>query len=194
MRFAQLATVLPLAAGMAAFPAVSMAATGACTPGEPTAASHTWNFHAEATRLLNGIQQDAVRAKNHADKLETFTMEPGIDWQVHVYELSSLKHEVDDMGAKLCRLETIRRVSAPWQQKAIQRVAPQVRYMADNVTDALNFAGSRESSFWLASYRHNVSNLYRESSQLAKSVKNYEKYASARTQVARLGNELHMAG
>ncbi len=84
------------------------------------------------------------------------------------------------MSGKLCRLEQIRRVVAPWQQQTIDRVAPQVTLMANSTTDAMNFLASNENNFWEPVYQKYTSNISQDSGWIARSVKNYEKYAKAR--------------
>ena len=167
-----------LIAGIAAFPVSSEAAPQTCSTGKPTPASYTWNFQAEASRLLNGIQADAAKALYRADKLTNSSLNDAVPWQVQATQLAGLKHEVNDIGRRLCRLEQIRRVAAPWQQKAIDDAASSVRLMADNVQDAINFLEKYQSNFWEPAFRHNVGNVFHESAQLSESVKNLEQHAT----------------
>jgi hypothetical protein len=178
MRLRHTPGLVALIAAMVALPLASQAAPQSCTAGKPTKASNTWNFRAEATRLLSGIQADAAKAHAHADKLNTYDLDSSITWQYHAHRLAELKNEVDDMGRKLCRLQQIRRVTAPWQQKAIDEAKVSVRLMADNVNDAINFLNEYQDDFWTPSYRLNVSNVFRESGHLSQSVKTLEQTAA----------------
>jgi hypothetical protein len=183
-----------LIAGMAALPLASQAAPQSCTAGTPTPASYTWNFQAEASRVLSGLQVDAAKAQYLADKLQTFSLDANVDWQLHANQLAALKREVDDMGRRLCRLEQIRPVAAPWQQKAIDDAASSVRLMADNVQDAINFLNEYHRNFWEPAYRHNVSNVFRESGQLSQSVKSLEQFAKVHSEDLQLEKELSVGG
>jgi hypothetical protein len=49
------------------------------------------------------------------------------------------------MGAKLCRLETIRMAVAPWQQAEIDRIATRGGLMADNTEDAIHFLNAHQN-------------------------------------------------
>ncbi len=158
--------------------------------GKPTPASYTWNFHAEAARLLNGIQVDAAKAHDRAANLDAYALDSAVSWQFHANQLATLKSVVDDMGRKLCRLEQIRRVTTPWQRKAIGDAAVSVRLMADNVQDAINFLNEYQNNFWEPGYRDNVSNVFRESGQLSQSVKTLEQYAKVHGEDLHLENEL----
>ena len=62
---------------------------------------------------------------------------PNVTWDAHADELEYLKSEINDIGAKLCRLQTIRRVVAPWQQNVIDQIATDTQLMADNAQDAI---------------------------------------------------------
>jgi hypothetical protein len=166
-----------LIAAMVALPVTAAAASTSCGAGRPAPASYTWNFHAEASRLLSGIQAEAAKAQNRAATLDSYALDSNVDWQLHASQLAALKHEVDGMGRKLCRLEQIRRVTAPWQQKAIADAAPMVQLMADNVQDAIAFLNQHEGSFWEPASQLNISNVLNESGQLSRSVKNFEQYA-----------------
>jgi hypothetical protein len=182
---ARLATLV--AAAMLVAPGVSLAATPPqCSSAEPTAASYTWDFHKEASDLLNGLRVDARKARSAADQLRAFENEPEISWQSHADRLAQIKNEVNDMGAKLCRLEAIRSAALPWQQKAIDDVAPAVRLMADNVDDAILYLNAHQGNFWVPAYDLYVTNLSTQSGHLEGVVHNFEQYA-------RLNKELSSA-
>jgi hypothetical protein len=170
-----------------AFPAPT---SESCTPGKPGPASYTWNFRQEASRLLNRIQIDSEKASTQADRLVTDASENDLSWQAHADKLASIRRDVNDMGRKICRLEQIRRMEAPWQQKALDRSYPLVRLMADNTTDALNYLRANEKDLWRPVYRKYAENLYNESAQLSQSLKAFDEYAQARTEDAQLAHNL----
>ncbi|HJT87775.1 MAG TPA: hypothetical protein VJ732_07955 [Bryobacteraceae bacterium] len=160
-----------LAGVLAAAPGASMAIeANRCVTGTPTAASYTWNFPKEATRLLNGMRQDANGVADHAAKLEMFATEPNLSWQAHADQLTRIKAEVNDMGMRLCRLQVIQRVSEPWQRQITRRAAPLVQYMADNTEDAINYLNAHQGDFWVPAYRMYTRNLYTEATTLARRI------------------------
>ncbi len=172
-------TSLAVIAAAVLWPASLAAANRSCVAGKPTPASYTWNFRAEASHLLNNIQADADFIKDHSDVLEQTALDGTISWQTDADRLASIRDRVNDMGRKVCRLEQIRRVAAPSQRKAIDRVAVQVRLMADNTEDAINFTRVHEGLFWEPAYRHEVANLYHESSQVERSLKSLDQNPNA---------------
>ena len=192
MKFNRFGTITGLLASMLVLPVLSSAAPKECVEGKPTAASYTWDFKSEATNLLNGIQQDASNGRDHAALLQSFANDPDLSWQSHAYQLTDLKADINDMSSKLCRLETIRRVVAPWQQNAIDRAATMVRLMADNTEDAITYLNHNEGAFWTPTYRMYANNLYNESNQLSNQVKQFEQYATAHNQEVHLQKDLGM--
>ena len=173
-----LATTVFLLAGTAAMSVTSLAAPPqACVAGKPTPASYTWNFDREASQLLDSIRVDAVKAHDQADRLRATAMDPDLDWQTRAIRMASIREDVNDMAGKLCRLEAIRRVTAPRQQQAIDHTARLVKLMDDNTIDALAFLNANEGRFWQPDYRKYVANLDQESGRLAQSMKTFEEYA-----------------
>ena len=168
--------------------------SNSCPSDSPTAESYTWNFPGEATSIFRGVEADAHEALKNADELESFTETPQISWQGHALELADLRTEVNDMGAKLCRLESIRRVVAPWQQKTIDDIASSLRLMADNTEDAIQFLNSHHQDLWSPTYRKYLTNLFDEAHHLTKSTQTAVHYESARDKYRNLRNELGVSG
>ncbi|HZT33129.1 MAG TPA: hypothetical protein VFA33_24795 [Bryobacteraceae bacterium] len=193
MRLSHFLTTGILAGAMAALPVISLAGTsGACTSAAPTAESSHWNFQQEASQLLDDIQMDASHAANRADELQSLYQSPTVDWLSHATQLNNVRDEVNDMGNKLCRLETIRRVLPPWQQKAVDDAAPLVRLMADNAQDAITFLNGHQEELWEPVYDKYINNLSTESRQLSRSMRNFEEYAKVHHEDRNLGKSLGM--
>jgi hypothetical protein len=149
-----------------------------CVPGKPTAASYLWNFKGEANAIFKDVQADARRALSRADRLQSFTEDPHLDWETHASQLQDLKGDINELGTKLCRLETIRRVLAPWQQREVDEIATALQLMADNAQDAIVFVNDKPDRLWVPAYRNYLSNLYTEADNLAHSAENAVAYAN----------------
>ncbi len=164
---------------MAALAVPAAAATvHECVPGRVTAASYTWDFKGEANTILKDVQSDALQALYHADQLQTFARNGGVSWVSHADQLTDLRSEINDIRDKLCRLETIRRVLAPWQQRAIDQVAIATRLLADNAQDAILFGNTNRQELWFGAYEHYVNNLYDQAKSLTRSVGNAVEFVS----------------
>jgi hypothetical protein len=152
-------------------PAISMAKDRSCVTGPPTPRSYTWDFSREASRLLKDMRYDSLLASHHAAVLQTVALNPDESWASRAYQLSRIRAEVDDMGKRLCRLETIRRAVAPWEQQAIEQIAPLIQDMADNAADAINYLNAHQAAYWTPSYRVYTENLYTEATMLHKRIR-----------------------
>jgi hypothetical protein len=166
------------------------AAVHECVPGSPTAASFTWDFKAEANSIFQDLETLARQTSNDADQLQTYDRGNSVGWEVQADQLDILKQEVNDMGAKLCRLESIRRVLAPWQQTEIDRIAGEVQLMANNTQDAIVYLNGHEEELWVPTYQKYANNLYKEAEALRESLSNAVTYASVSKEYQDLQHKL----
>ena len=102
-----------------------------------------------------------IKALYHADRLETFARDGDMAWVSHAGQLDDLGSEINDIDQKLCRLETIRRVLAPWQQRAVDQVAIATRLLAEN---------ANPQGLYFGAYGRYVNNLYGQAKSLTRSV------------------------
>jgi hypothetical protein len=154
----------------AAAASATVPAAQACVTGTPTAASNTWDFKGEANAIFEDVQAEVRQAMAHSDRLESYTRDPDISWQLHADLLLDLKGEISDIGSRLCRLEAIRRVVDPWQQRVIDQIATTTRLMADNAQDAIAFGDAHRLELWLPTYQAYLNNLRHEAASLTRSV------------------------
>ncbi len=177
-----------LFAGALILPAASLTHARPCSAGEPTPESYTWNFHQEAQELLGDIAAEAGQAEFHSDQLEHFS--PSIDWEEHADELRAIRTEINDMGNQLCRLETIRRVASPWEQKAIDDAAPLIAEMASEARSAIQFLNEKQDDLFTPSYHALSVELYEQSSELKRTVNQFENFSKIHQQDIRLEKSL----
>jgi hypothetical protein len=180
------ATVFCIGA-LAGLPAAA-AVPQACIAGSPESFSYNRNYEKQANDLLQDIRSQASQAQRQAADLRTFARTGQENWQAHAFKLAKVKTEVNDMGRELCRLDVIRPVLEPWQQNAINRIAPHIQLIADNAQDAIGFLNTHETTtLWQPTYRLYVRNLDRQARQISHTVKNSQAYASAQTKRGALG-------
>lgn len=178
MTLTRLAVSACVSVAMAGLPAAAALRTAQeCPVSKPTAASYTWSFQREADSVFRDVQYHALRARYDAEELKSITFDPDVSWQRHADELSQLKYEIDSMGDSLCRLGTIRRAVAPWQQSSIDRIVTAVRLMADNAQDAITFLNTHQQELWMPAYQTYVDNLYSQARSLTTSVGDAVEYA-----------------
>ena len=180
-----------VSAAMAVFAVPGMgAAVHECVPGSPTQASYTWDFKAEANSIFQDLATLTRQTRNDADRLETYERGSGVSWEIQADQLDMIKQEVDDMGTRLCRLESIRRVLAPWQQAEVDRIAKAVQLMADNTQDAIVYLGAHEEELWVPAYQKYTNNLYQEAGTLAESLSNAVAFANVSKEYQDLRHKL----
>jgi hypothetical protein len=149
-----------------------------CPCQNVTPASYTWNFSAEANRIFQSIQSEAQQALIDADNLDAYARDNEVDWEIQGARLDALREEVNDMSPQLCRLETIRRVVQPWQQKEIDRIKADMLLMADNTRDAIAVGSAHPNALWLQAFQESASNLYFDAHDLVHSVDRAVVYAN----------------
>ena len=176
---ALLAPALPLAA-----------ASHSRTSGAPTEDSYTWNFKDEASTLLADVQQEANDIVDHAEELQSFAANPDLSWKSHANQLQYVKDALNDMGGKLCRLETISPVVTPLERRELDTAVPLAVLMAKNTTEAIQFVSDHPGTLWMPAYQKYVNNLYEQSLKLDSAVKKYREYAKVRDKEERLQSEL----
>ena len=166
----------------------------ACASGTPTAASYKWDFKGEANAIFEDVQSEAKQALYDADKLRSFTNTSDVSWEMHAIQLTDLKDEINDIGSKLCRLESIRRVVDPWQQRVIDDIVAATRLMADNAQDAIVFGNTHRQELWLPTYQSYLKNLSNESESLTRSVGKAVEFAGVSKEYQDLRSNLEAKG
>ena len=166
-----------------------------CPTGPPTAASYTWNFPKEASGLLVQMKTDAMQVRNIADKLGGLDREPFENfWQSDAILLQSARTRVNAMDGMLCRLETIRRVSAPWEKQAIGRIAPSVVELSDTTQAAIHYLNHNQEALMFPAYTDQAEVMYNKANRIVNFVDEYQKYVSERNEARALRHDEHQLG
>ncbi len=158
-------------------PLMAWAKGASCVTGPGTPQSATRKCSREASVLLRNMRDDALRASHEAVVLQIVAQNPDESWASRAAALSSIKAEVDDMGKRLYRLQTMAPAIEPWQRDAVNQIAPLVRYMADNTDDAIHYLNTHQESFWAPPYRTYTGNLYTEANLLQRQIHRHQKVA-----------------
>jgi len=175
----RLITIIGISGALTGFPLTLEAITSnEYAPSKTMAASSTWDVRQAADALFQDIQSDAQQARNHAATLQSFQYSPDITWKLHGSQLNQLKTEVNDMVEKVCRLEKIRPVLAPWQQETTDRIASKLPLMAVDVTDAIYYVNTHQHELMNLTYWRYADNLCSEAADVTQSAGNAVKYAN----------------
>ena len=141
-------------------PAMLFAASDGCGTcnAEPTAESYTWNFTKEGSQLLNRINDQIRMVKDDAATLERQDVE--LNWKTHSITLDRMKTNVNKAGDELCRLQEIQHTLQPWQQEALARIAPEMKIVATNTQNAIEFLQDNRQDLYNPTYEEYISNVY----------------------------------
>ena len=160
---------------LAFLPAVSKAQT--CSPAAVSDHSYARGSTRAATHLLNDMQYDARQVENHAERMDSFAYHTKFAWNTTGIELRRIRWEINDMGKRLCKLETMQKAVPLAEQQAIQNVAPVVQEMADNADAAIHFRNAHHSGFWAPSFTANAQNLQTEANTVIRQIHGSEQLA-----------------
>jgi len=158
-----------------------------CVREAPIPESYTWNFPAEAVERFDELRAGSREVMDRAAKLDAFTRHPRLmGWESHAIELDQVRFHINDMGETLCRLQTIRHVLEPWQQKAVDRITPRLAALADQTEAAIEYL--RENQTYLAdpAYADYFDQIYEGSRDLREATTRYVDYAETTSEVERL--------
>lgn len=170
------AFMLAVAVGSPAFAASSQSL---CPVGPPTPASYTWNFPGEASSLLAQIKADAVQVSHDADNLQALDRQASLNfWQYDAAILQPERDRINAMDRLLCRLETIRRLSSPAEQKAIDRLAPSVLELSESAREAIHYVNEHQDALMFQPYTMQAGVMYDEANRVVSAVNAYERYAA----------------
>lgn len=127
---------------------------------------------AETGNIFKDIQLEAGQARYHAERLKSIVERAdAVSWVSDVNQLDQIRVAVNDMSQDVSRLEAIRQTAQPAEQKTIDRIATDVKLLADNTQDAFAFGEAHRETLWVPAYQTYVNNLYAESRNLAQSVR-----------------------
>jgi hypothetical protein len=176
-------------------PALLVGATEQYRMSPPTSAAYTLNTPNEASTLLQEMKTKAIQVRNLADQLETFNRDGELmPWRADAGVLTRAKAQVNAMDETLYRLRAMRSEALPWQQRAIDRVAPKVIELTDYVQDAIQNLNNNHLTVHILdnSYTQDADYMYQRANTIAHSIGQFEKYATARTEIQQLSPKLGM--
>lgn len=158
-----LAAVLVVPAGL-------MASQQPCQTSAPTAQSKTWNFPKEATGLLKDVRTKAYAAELDAEGLASLSRFDDVSWERNSSHIERIRDDVNAMGKDLCRLQEIRPVALPWQQREIDRITPRLQDMATQTRNAIKLLNAHEHTFWATDFPDDMATISKDAKRVYRSV------------------------
>jgi hypothetical protein len=170
----------PILSGLicAAMAAVPLAAASVNNNREATSQPSVYYTpinQGEINSLLLSLQTDSQSAQHHASMLKFSEVEFG--WQPQATLLNQVRTEVNDMGAKLSRLQDLRAELSPAQKQNIDQLSNTIQLMAISAKDAIAVGNANRQDLWNTTYQRDVSNIYYDAKALTSSVGDAVHYA-----------------
>ncbi len=137
---------------------------------DPASVASDWNFHEEASGLLKEVRALAYSLDRNADTLASVSRNAQLSWQTHASYLNQVKQDINKMGEHLDRLQTVKHVTAPWQQQAITRMVPVAVELASRTNAAIaHLNENRSNLFANVEYRDHLTTIAERSDDIKKS-------------------------
>lgn len=173
--------LLVLAALMVGYLMISPAVQAASNPGEDSK---------EISQLLSDAKIEAHQLELAAVTMESFTRSP-LSRQSHATQLNTIKHHINKSGEILTKLQNARAEGSPWQQKAIDEIAPLLKELADNTTAAMNHFNEDNTPMNMsATYKEYLKSNREMSKELAALIADYVDYGSHKALFERIGEKV----
>ena len=160
-------------------PGALPASATASQPGAGTLKSRKGAFASNASSLLQQVQNDAQRVRNNADRLEARLREPFLnDWESDGSLLERMRARVNAMDKLLLQLRTNHSKALPWQQQAIERIAPSVVNLTDTTEAAVVSLNQNQGEVYQSNVYGLSQDLYNQAGLITKTIRDVEKSAA----------------
>jgi hypothetical protein len=182
-----------LAATLCVAPAALPASPRAGQPGPDTAGSGKGAFPVNASNLLQQVQIDAVSVRNNADQLQARLRDSfGNDWEFDSDLLERMRARVNLMDKLLSQLRARQSEALPWQQQAIERIAPSVVNLSDTTQDAIASLDDNKGHIYSSDLGVLTDHMYNEARLIDQVIGDFKKYADASKEAQQLGQTLDL--
>lgn len=170
----------------------------ASTPNEELRAENTpaynWAYTEEASGLLHDIRALSGQAAEGADHLHSASRSNSLDWRSHAFYLNEIKTHVNTMGAKLDRLQEIRSMLAPWQQKSVERITLNALALAAHTEEAISHLNKNQGLLWTPHYRNRLSAMSEHGEEINRTVSMFLDYGKTFDRLKGLETQIEFAG
>jgi hypothetical protein len=180
--------VLAAAALGVAVAALPASATGS---GPGAGAASQGAFAVEASNLLQQVKIEAIGVGKNVDRLRVRLRDSfENDSQSDADLLGRVQDRVNEMDKLLYRLRANESEALPWQQQAIDRIAPTVVNLTDTTEDAIATLNNNRGRIQFSNLDGLAGDMYNQARLIDRAIGNFEKYASARHEAQQLRQTL----
>jgi hypothetical protein len=155
--------------------------------GHPGTKPSDGAFPISASNLLQQVQNDAISVRNNADQLQALTDESfETGWGIDGDLLIRMRARVNEMDKLLTQLRANKAEALPWQQEAIERIAPSVVNLTDTTESAITTLNRDKGHIFMSDLGVLADHMYDEAKLIDQEIGNFEKYANARQKAQQL--------
>jgi hypothetical protein len=148
---------------------------------------------AEVSELLTQAKDHAVQLTRDADEMQVFARQR-ISAETHAKKINTIKEHTNRLGKVLQQLSEKRSSASPWQQTAIDRVAPYASELASNIETTIEHLNQNQTRLQTAEYRDYLKANYELSSGLSELIGDFVTYGKSKATYERLGSQLEVPG
>jgi hypothetical protein len=160
--------------------------------GTAMSSAQTTQDSGQISELLSEARGHAIAAENEAATLDAYTRSR-LNWRSHGTQLEVMKKHVNELGKIAGEMNDLKAEGSPWQQDAIQQVAPLLEEMASNLTKAIEHLNANQSQVHMQTFRDYARTNYELAKRTADLIRDYVDYDEARSAAESLEQKLEVA-
>jgi hypothetical protein len=131
----------------------------------------------EGKETLQDIEMSAATVADQAEQLVQYSLSNQLSAQSHLIMLTSIVEDVNRMGREMATLEAEHDSLPKWEQRTSDKALPLLQETAANTKKAVEFADQNRSRLWSEDYRGYATAIWKDTEQMAKTIRDYLKYA-----------------
>jgi hypothetical protein len=147
----------------------------------------------KATEAISELQGQAAALADGADQFRLIIANNEGSRESHLLMLDTLKADINAMGREVQALEAERGTLSPWQVQALDGSLPRLKEVAANTEQAITYFNNN-GHLWTAQYREYIKNIWSDSEQISRNLKNYVALAKVHDREQRLTQTIETAG
>jgi DNA repair exonuclease SbcCD ATPase subunit len=144
------------------------------------------NLTTEASDLLKQIKTLSANLSTDANTLESYKLQPRLSWRSHANELSKAREHINGIGERLDRLQAIKSVAAPWQQRAIDDIVPVAANLAAHTQSAIQHLKENRTHLYAPVYADHLTSISERSAELKASVAAFLEFGDTSNKLDRM--------
>ncbi len=156
--------------------------------------TYNWAYAEEASELLRHIKELSTQLAEDTHFLELHSRRNQLNWRSHALQLHQIRGNINMMGKNLQRLQEIHSMTAPWQQKAVDRIAPRVTALAEHTEVAITYLRENQGNLWAPQYKNPINALAEHAEEIKNIVSMFLDYGKTSDRLRGLENQIEFTG